>query len=91
MDKGTDWERFIARAEDAIGSRRFMCTGLYEYLHNELFHKEEEKGVCAREFNPDTKVFSLNILRRVALLAFVAGAVSQKEAELSVEIKRLCD
>ena len=86
-----DDERFIARAAAAIGSRRFMLTGLYEHFYNELFLKGEEKGVCAREFNSNTKVFSLNTLRRVALLAFVAGAVSQKEAEPDVEIRRLCD
>ena len=86
-----DDEGFLARAAAVIGNSRFMHTGLYEHFLNELFLKEEEKGVCAREFNPNSKVFSLDTLRRVAILAFVAGAVSQKEAESDVEIKRLCD
>ena len=55
------------------------------------FKEEKERGVFARELDPNIKACTVENLERALFFAFKAGAVWIEKEYLKLEIKRLCD
>ncbi|MBA7604094.1 hypothetical protein ES703_11212 [subsurface metagenome] len=65
-----------------------LCESWERFLEHD-FKKEKEKGVFARELDANTMVYSEEQLRRVVLLAFIAGVVTEETERIRLEIERL--
>ena len=90
FDSRDEAERMEFSLEKVGDKAERLCVSWERFIHEE-FNNEKEKGVCAREFELNTIVYSLSQLKRVALLAFKAGLLSQKKERLRIKIRRLCD
>ncbi|GAI73158.1 unnamed protein product, partial [marine sediment metagenome] len=66
-----------------------LCANWESFLEKDLI-REKEKGVFARELDPNLKVYTVATLRRVAFIAFIAGVVSEENERLRIELRRLC-